>query len=161
MKKIAAIAIAAALVSGMAFAAGPVSISIDAKTDVWSKNSDAKGMKTDINYEDYLGQLVASYDTEVGGGMLRFWVNNNAASQGSAPQSVWAAQNSLFLNRWAAYIKPVAGLKVGMMTAPYEIFAREQPLGSDLRGSPLRNRKSETLCRIHRHKKPHGCRRRR
>lgn len=123
MKKIAAIAIAAALVSGMAFAAGPVSISIDAKTDVWSKNGDAKGMKTDINYEDYLGQMIASYDTDVGGGMLRFWVNNNAASQGSAAQSVWGAQNSLFLNRWSAYIKPAAGIKVGMMTAPYEVFA--------------------------------------
>lgn len=103
VKKIAAVALVVMMGVGVAFA-GDIAISIDARANLYTD----KGF-TITGGDDYLGQLLASYTAEKGGGFLRMRMN----TRGQAPA----------VDRWNAWIKPFDFLKLTLTTAPYEVYA--------------------------------------
>ncbi len=109
MKRVVA-GIAVLLLAVSVIFAGDVGVSMEAKANLWTKSADGNSDGFGITQgDDYLGQLMTSYDAEKGGGFLRFRVGAKGAA--------------LNLDRWAVYVKPFGGVKLGMMTAPYEVFA--------------------------------------
>lgn len=92
--------------------AGEVSVSLEAKTNVWSQNVTTTTKDQGFNIvsgDDYLTQLYLGYDSDFGGGFARFRLN--------------AKGDALGLDRWNMYIKPIQQVKFSMGTAPYEVFA--------------------------------------
>jgi hypothetical protein len=102
--------------------AGEVSVSLEAKANIWSRTGvDANGNVIQgfniVQGDDYLAQLRLGYDADFGGGYVRF------RSGEVTPNNIWNNGKCIGMDRWAVYVTPVKQLKVTFSNAAYEVFA--------------------------------------
>lgn len=110
MKRVVASIAMLLLLAGAVFA-GEVGVSLEAKANLWT--SDGFVMS---GGDDYLGQLLLSYEAEKGGGFLRL-------RMGEAATTIGKYDLTPSLDRWQMWVKPIDMLKISFQTAPYEVFA--------------------------------------